>query len=110
MTIASPVDSSPLRLLEPPTRLRVPLGVRSPMGAPPEISIGAKVAKGEVLAEISADGAPAALAPTSGRIIGLGQAALTNGHTVPVVELECDFEDRQLPEEHEVQREQADSL
>jgi Na+-translocating ferredoxin:NAD+ oxidoreductase RnfC subunit len=58
------------------------------MGAPPEIAIGAKVAKGQVLAETSAEGAPAALAPTSGRIIGVGEAALTNGHAVPVAELE----------------------
>ena len=110
MTIASPVDSSPLRLLEPPTRLRVPLDVRTPMGTLPEIALGAKVAKGEVLAETSADGAPAALAPTSGRIIGIGEAALTNGHTVPVADMECDFEDRRLPEEHETQREPIDSL
>jgi electron transport complex protein RnfC len=115
MTIESPVDPSPLRLLEPPARLRVPLGTRSRMVAPPGIVIGAMVAKGEVLADASSEGGPAVLAPTSGRIIGLGEAELTNGQTVPAVELESDFEDRRLPEEHDAQqagaqRELIDSL
>jgi electron transport complex protein RnfC len=101
--------------MELPARLRVPLGVRAPSAVPPGIEIGAVVAKGQVLAETSADGAPAALAPTSGRIVSIGEATLMNGHTVPAVELECDFEDRRLPEDHdaqqaEVQRELADSL
>src|SRR5258706_5698782 len=64
------------------------------MVAPPGIVIGAMVAKGEVLADASAEGGPAVLAPTSGRVVGLGEAALTNGQTVPAVELESDFEDR----------------
>jgi electron transport complex protein RnfC len=101
--------------MELPARLRVPLGVRAPTALPPGIEIGAVVAKGQVLVETSADGAPAALAPTSGRIMSTGEAALTNGHTVPTVELECDFADRRLPEDHdpqqaEVQRELIDSL
>src|SRR4051794_29790312 len=91
MTIASPAEISSLRLLESPARLRVPLGTRSPMETPPGIEIGAVVAKGQCLAAAPAEGGPAALAPTSGRIVGLGEALLTNGQTVPAVELESDF-------------------
>jgi electron transport complex protein RnfC len=55
------------------------------------------------------------LAPTSGRVVGVGEATLTNGQQVPVIELESDFEDRRLPEEHdahqaEVQRDLLESL
>lgn len=73
------------------------------------------VAKGELLAAGPVEGGPAALAPTSGRIVGVSEVMLTNGQTVPVVELESDFLDRRIPEEHdvhqaEVQRELIDSL
>jgi electron transport complex protein RnfC len=115
MTIAAPVESSPLRLLEPPARLRVPLGTRSPMITPAGVEIGASVAKGQMLAASPVEGGPAALAPTSGRTVGVSEITLTNGQVVPAVELETDFLDRRLPEEHdphqaEAQRELLDAL
>jgi electron transport complex protein RnfC len=115
MTLAAPAESSALRLLDLPGRLRVPLGVRPPMTMPTGVAIGATVAKGQPLGGASAEGGPAVLAPTSGRILGVGEATLTNGNVVPVVDLECDFQDRRLPEEHdpqqaEVQRDLLESL
>lgn len=101
MTLMSPADSSPLRLLDPPARLHVPLGTRSPMETPGGVEIGATVAKGQMLSGGPVEGGPAALAPTSGRIVGITTTLLTNGYTVPAVELESDFQDRRLPEEHD---------
>src|SRR5712671_3965882 len=115
MTLTSPADASPLPLLDPPARLHVPLGTHSPMEIPAGIEIGATVAKGQMLASGPFEGGPAALAPTSGRIIGISTVTLTNGQTVPAVELESDFQDRRIPEEHDAQqagaqRELIDSL
>lgn len=101
MTIASPADASSLRLLDPPARLHVPLVTRAPMETPAGIEIGATVAKGQMLSAGLVEGGPAALAPTSGRIVGVSDVLLTNGHTVPAVELESDFSDRRIPEEHD---------
>src|SRR5687767_10684831 len=96
MTLAAPAasDASSLRLLEPPARLRVPLATHAPADVPPGITVGAVVAKGQPLTPAPTEGGPHALAPTSGRIVGVDSATLTNGHAVPVVELEVDFEDR----------------
>jgi len=85
------------------------------MEVPSGVEIGAVVSKGQMLAGGPVEGGPAALAPTSGRIVGISDVMLTNGQTVPAVELESDFQDRHLPEEHdaqqaEAQREQLDSL
>jgi electron transport complex protein RnfC len=115
MATSSPVDAAALRLMKPPARLRVPLGTRGRMAAPAGVTIGATVARGQILAAAPAEGGPAALAPASGKIVGIGEVALTNGHVVPAVELESDFQDRRLPEEHdpqlaEAQRDQIESL
>jgi electron transport complex protein RnfC len=101
MAKTSPVDPPALRLLKPPARLRVPLGTRAAMAAPPGVVIGATVARGEVLAGAPAEGGPAALAPASGKIVGVTDVTLTNGQVVPAVELESDFQDRRVPEEHD---------
>jgi electron transport complex protein RnfC len=101
MTVASLADSSPLRLLEPPARLHVPLGTRAPMEAPAGIEIGAIVARGQMLSAGLIEGGPAALAPTSGRIVGIADVLLNNDQIVPAVELESDFKDRRIPEDHD---------
>ena len=88
-----------MRLLNPPARLRVPLGARSPVPAPVGVAVGSSVAKGQLLADSKVEGGAAALAPTSGRIVGVSDVTLTNGQVVPAVELETDFEDRSLPPE-----------
>ena len=90
MTIEALTESSstaPLRLLEPPARLRIPLGTRTPMEIPSGVVIGANVVRGQALAEAAVEGGPAALAPVSGRIVGVSQITLTNGQVVPAVEL-----------------------
>jgi len=115
MAKTSPVDPPALRLMKPPAQLRVPLGTHAAMGAPPGVVIGATVARGEVLAGAPAEGGPAALAPASGKIVGVGEVALMNGQVVQAVELESDFKDRRMPEEHdphlaEAQRDRLESL
>jgi electron transport complex protein RnfC len=103
MTAAAPSDPSPLRLLETPARLRVPLATRAPAETPSGVTIDAVVAKGQHLTHGPAEGGPATLAPTSGRVVAVGTATLTNGHVVPAVELEADFQDRPFadgPEGH----------
>src|ERR1044071_1498700 len=109
------VETSSLRLLTPAARLRVPLATRALTEVPGGVVLGAKVAKGQMLTDGPLEGGPAALAPTSGAVVGLCEAMLTNGQTVPAVELEPDFEDRRLPEEHdpeqaEAQRELIESM
>lgn len=98
MTTAAPEQSSPLRLMEPPSRLHIPLATRPLTESPPEVLPDRYVAKGEALSDGPVEGGPAALAPTSGRIVGASQVALTNGQTVPAVEFEPDFQDRAAPE------------
>src|SRR5207302_1644362 len=101
MTIEAPSEFSSaasMRLPEPPARLRIPLGTRMPMEIPSGVVIGTSVVRGQALAEAAVDGGPAALAPVSGRIVGVSQVMLTNGQTVSAVELESDFQDRTLPE------------
>ena len=102
MTIVAPGDGSGLRLLNPPARLRVPLGARSPVPAPVGVAIGSVVGKGQLLADSKVEGGAAALAPTSGRIVGVVDVTLTNGQVVPAVELETDLKDRSPPGEHDV--------
>src|SRR4051812_48112621 len=105
-----PESSSPLRLLHPPPRLRIPLATRRPVDAPhpappppsppsasPPPPPGPTCRKGAPLPAPPPEPGPAALAPTSGRVIGTGTATLTSGHEVPAVELEPDFEDQALP-------------
>jgi electron transport complex protein RnfC len=101
MTIVAVGDGSGLRLLDPPGLLRIPVGARSPVPAPVGVAIGEVVAKGQLLADAKVEGGAAALAPTSGRIVGVVDVTLTNGQVVPAVELEADFQGRSLPEEHE---------
>jgi electron transport complex protein RnfC len=102
MTLANPIESSsPLRRLDPPPRLFVPLQTRSGGEAPPVLTIGTTVVKGQRLTGASANAGPAVLAPTSGRIVGVTAVPLTNGQTVQALELECDFQDRAEPEEHD---------
>jgi electron transport complex protein RnfC len=118
MTIEAPSEFSSaasMRLLEPPARLRIPLGTRVPMEMPSGVVVGANVVRGQALAEAAVEGGPAALAPVSGRIVGVSQVMLTNGQTVPAVDLESDFQDRTLAEEHDpqqahLQRDLIDSL
>lgn len=94
MTLSAPEQSSPLRLLDPPSRLHVPLATRPLTEAAPEIIVNRIVAKGEALSDGPVEGGPAALAPTSGRIVAQSLVTLTNGHAVPAVEFEPDFQDR----------------
>ncbi|HEY7117195.1 MAG TPA: 4Fe-4S dicluster domain-containing protein [Tepidisphaeraceae bacterium] len=96
MTIAAPGEASALRMLDLPARLRIPLGTRPPVAMPDGIAIGTTVAKGQPLAAAPVEAGPAALAPTSGRIVGVSDVTLTNGQVVPAVELEADFQDRWL--------------
>jgi len=109
------VETSSLRLLTPAPRLRVPLATHALTDPPAGIVLGAKVARGQMLTDGPVEGGPAALAPTSGVVVALCEAALTNGQTVPAIELEPDFEDRRLPEPHdpeqaEAQRELIESM
>ena len=87
MATPSPVDAAALRLMKPPARLRVPLATRAPMAPPAGVNIGASVARGQILAAAPAEGGPAALAPASGKIVGVVDVMLTNGQVVPAVEL-----------------------
>ncbi len=101
-------DTSLLRPVETPARLHIPLTTRSTVDAPAPLPAGTHVLHGQPLTHMLADAGPAALAPTSGRIVGVSPVTLTNGQVVPAVELEVDFEDRrphELP--HDVQH--ADS-
>jgi electron transport complex protein RnfC len=101
MTIVAPGDGSGLRLLDPPALLRIPVGARSPVPAPVGVAVGEVVAKGQLLADAKVEGGAAALASTSGRIVGVTDVTLTNGQVVPAVELEADFQGRALPEDHD---------
>jgi electron transport complex protein RnfC len=101
MTIVAPGDGSGLRLLAPPARLYVPLGARGPVAAPASAEIGKVVAKGQPLTDAPVEGQAAALAPTSGRVVGVSEVTLTNGHKASAIELEPDFQDRATPEEHD---------
>jgi electron transport complex protein RnfC len=92
-----PAHAPALRLLEVPARLQVPLSVRASTDPIAHKPAGTLVAKGERLCALGAPGSPAALAPTSGRIVGASQAQLLNGSIVPAVDIEADFEDRPLP-------------
>lgn len=68
---------------------------------------GTIVCKGENLCDVGPEASPAALSPTSGRIIGSSQVQLLNGSIVPAVDVEADFEERSLPgESHDVQHAQ----
>src|SRR5438874_13233890 len=94
-----------LRVLELPTRLQVPLAVRPPAGVIAHKPAGSLVNKGERLCELGPEIAPAVLAPTSGRVIGSSRVELLNGHVVPAVDIEPDFEDRAAPgESHDAVR------
>jgi Na+-translocating ferredoxin:NAD+ oxidoreductase subunit C len=101
MTVESPAESSPLRRIDPPARLLVPLSTRPTGEAPFGLPAGTVVSKGQALAEAVANAGPAALAPTSGRVIGPARVTMTNGQNVPALEIECDFEDRAGREEHD---------
>src|SRR4051812_37421676 len=96
---AWPSQAPPLRVLELPTRLQVPLAVRPPPGVIAHKPPGSRVNKGERLCKLGPEIAPAVLAPTSGRIIGSSRVQLLNGHIVPAVDIEPDFEDRPGPGE-----------
>ena len=91
-----PAQAPALRLLELPTRLRVPLATSHLSGPVPSKALGSIVAKGERLCDFGIEGSPAALAPTSGRMVGVSQVELLNGCVVPAVDIETDFEDRPL--------------
>src|SRR5688572_13663612 len=99
--VNSAESSSPLRRLDPPPRLFVPLQTRAGGEVAPMLTIGSSVAKGQRLVGATANAGPAVLAPTSGRIVGTATVPLTNGQVVPALELECDFEDRAAPEGHD---------
>jgi electron transport complex protein RnfC len=101
VTIVAPGDGSGLRLLEPPARLRVPVGTRAPVPAPIDVAVGSPVTKGQLLADSKVEGGAAALAPTSGRITGVLDVTLTNGQIVPAVEIETDPHSRDIPAENE---------
>ena len=92
-----PTQAPALRLLDVPARLQVPLAVRPSADQIAHKPAGTRVAKGERLCELGVAGSPAALAPTSGRIVGASQVQLLNGSIVPAVDIEADFEDRPLP-------------
>ncbi|HSI36864.1 MAG TPA: 4Fe-4S dicluster domain-containing protein [Tepidisphaeraceae bacterium] len=94
----SPLDSSLLRPVDTPARLHVPLATRAKVESPVAVAPGTVVAHGEALARGAAEGGAQALAPTSGRVVGVSTVTLTNGQDVPAVELEVDYEDRRTPE------------
>ena len=98
---AHPTDSSPLRRIDPPPRLLVPLSTHAAAETPEALPPGTQVTKGQRLSEFVADAGAAALAPTSGRVLGTTTVVLTNGQTVPALEIEVDFQDRGEPEEHD---------
>jgi len=95
----SPLDASLLRPVETPGRLCIPLATSSRAEAPAVHAPGTIVAHSEPLSRGPADNGPAALAPTSGRIVGTSTVTLTNGLSVLAAELEVDYEDRRAPEE-----------
>jgi len=86
-----------LHVLDLPARLRVPVEG----GAAVKVD-GTAVAKGEALTVADVEAGPAVLAPTSGRIVGLGRAVLLDGREVTAVDLEPDFEDRPAAGEQHV--------
>jgi electron transport complex protein RnfC len=99
--VAGSTESSPLRRLDPPPRLLVPLSTHAAAETPDAIPPGVQVVRGQRLTEVVADAGAAALAPTSGRVLGVTTVTLTNGQTVPALEIESDFQDRAEPEEHD---------
>jgi electron transport complex protein RnfC len=99
MTIEAPADeSSPLRRIDPPPRLLVPLTTRPTEEVPAGLASGTLVTRGQRLGDAIADAGPAVLAPTSGRVIGRTRVTMTNGQNVPALEIECDFQDRAAPD------------
>lgn len=105
---AWPAQAPPWHLLEVPTRLQIPLVAKAATGRIAHRPAGTIVSKGENLCDVGFAGSPAALAPTSGRIIGSSQVQLLNGSIVPAVDVEADFEDRShAGESHDVQHAQA---
>ncbi len=104
---AWPAQAPPWRLLEIPTRLQIPLVTKAVTSVIAHRPAGTFVSKGENLCKIGSEGSPAAICPTSGRIIGGSQIQLLNGSIVPAVDVEADFEDRSLPgESHNVRHAQ----
>ncbi len=91
-------DPAPaLQVLDLPTRLRVPLISSShkpqsplPQTKPP----GTLVGQGELLTLEEIESGPAAIAPTSGRIVGQSRVTLTNNRECPAIDIEPDFQDR----------------
>src|SRR4051812_42318549 len=102
MSSVAPESSAALRPVPLAARLRVPLAARGPADGPSPVAVGTIVAKGELLAAGPAAGEAAALAPTSGRVVGVTEVTLTNGQAVPAVELEADFQDRAPHEDHDM--------
>jgi electron transport complex protein RnfC len=102
-----PAQPEALRLLDVPTRLQVPLASKQPPGPVAHLAAGSVVAKGQALCQMGVAGSATALAPTSGRVIGSSWVQLLNGHRVPAVDVEADFEDRRAPGEvHDAARAQ----
>ncbi len=91
---AWPSQAPALRVLELPTRLQVPLSMRPGPAATAQKPPGSRVDRGEQLCDPGPEISPAALAPTSGRIVGTSRVQLLNGHVVSAVDIEPDFEDR----------------
>ena len=87
-----PAQVPALRLLDVPSRLRIPLASRPGPMVELRKAAGSKVSRGELLCKA---GGPPVLATTSGRIVGTGEVQLLNGFTVPAVDIEADFEDRE---------------
>src|SRR2546421_12475891 len=83
-----PWKAPALRLLDLPTRLQVPLASKPPPGAVAHLAAGSVVAKGDALCDFGVAGSAAALAPTSGRVVGSSVVQLLNGQCVPAVDVE----------------------
>src|SRR5687767_11441165 len=94
-------DDSPLRRIDPPPRLLVPLSTPAAAETPDHLPPGTQVTEGQRLSEYVADAGAAALAATSGRVLGTTTVVLTNGQIVPALEIEVDFQDRAELEEHD---------
>jgi electron transport complex protein RnfC len=90
---AWPAQPPTLRVLELPTRLQVPLATHATVLDPAAPPPGTPVSKGQRLCPPMTAASPAALSPTSGRVVGTSEVELLNGHRVPAIDIEPDFED-----------------
>ena len=91
-----PAADAPVRRMPVPQRLYVPLLQHIGTPARPTVLVGQKVAKGQLIAAPQGMVSAAIHAPTSGRVVAIGEivAPHPSGLPVPAITLEADGEER----------------